>query len=190
MHFDLPHLKPARELAATRDHGDRLKYMSGCRCVPCRAANSRYETERAAARKRGEWNGLIDAAEVREHLQTLSGNGIGRDTVADITGLCVSTISLYFNGKRQKIRALNAAKILAISPDEILNDAQLISAKPTWEKIRWMLRAGFTKAELARRLGYKNPALQINKKRITTRTALRIERFYKTIRLGDDEYYG
>lgn len=54
-------LKPVAELAEQRSHGDRLKYLAGCRCVPCRAANSRYEVARAAARKAGDWNGLVPA---------------------------------------------------------------------------------------------------------------------------------
>lgn len=180
-------LRPVADLAADKPHGHRVRYMAGCRCIPCRAANSRYETERAAARRRGEWNGIIDASEVRDHLLLLSEKGIGRDTVADITGVASSTIDLIRQGKRTGIRAMNARAILDIDPDEALNDAQLISARPTWRKIRWLLNEGFTKGELALRLGYKTPALQLNKRRITTRNAQKVEQLYNIIRTGDDE---
>ncbi len=181
-------LRPAKELASNRPHGDRLKYLGGCRCVPCRAANSRYETERAAARRRGEWNGLVDASPVRCHLIRLSKREIGRDTVADITGIAASTIDLIRRGQRKKIRAMNARKILAISPDAVVTDAQRIPAEPTWRLIDWLLKQGFTKGEIASRLGFKSRALQLGKESITARNAMKIERFYRQIRAGDDEF--
>lgn len=176
-------MRPVRDLAADKPHGERLRYMAGCRCVPCRAANSRYETERAAARRRGEWNGLVDAAPVREHLNELSRRGIGRDTVSDVTGLAPSSLDLYRTGKRLKIRAMNAKKILAISPDDVLTDAQLVPAKPTWKQIQWLMSVGFTKTEIARRLGYKTHALQIKSRGlITARNAAKVERLYNKMR--------
>lgn len=180
-------LRPAKELAATRPHGDRLRYMAGCRCTPCRAANSAYETERAKARRRGEWNGLVPAEKARLHLLRLTEAGIGRDTVADITGLCVTTISEIRTGRQKNLRALNEKAILAISPDDVVNDAQLIPARETWTRIRWLIREGFSKAEIARRLGYKTPNLQLNKHRIMAKTAMRIEKLYNSVRLGGEE---
>lgn len=181
-------LRTAKELAAERPHGDRLKYMSGCRCVPCRAANSRYETERSAARRRGEWNGFIDASEASRHLQRLSDKGIGRDTVNDLTGIAVSTIDKVRTGKQAHIRAMNAKAILSISPDLVITDAQLVSAKPAWTMIKWMLREGFSKAEISRRLGNKTGALQLNKHLITARNAAKIQKLYNTLRAGDDDF--
>ena len=43
-------MKPVTELARQRPHGDRLRYMAGCRCPACRGANSAYERLRARAR--------------------------------------------------------------------------------------------------------------------------------------------
>lgn len=177
-------LKSVSELAKDRPHGDRIRYMSGCRCVPCRAANSRYETERAAARRRGEWNGIVPADQVRDHLIELSERGIGRRTVADITGICQSTLGYIKTGKRKNLRAMNAKKILAVGLD-VLNDASVISARKTHEQIAWLVKEGFTKKEIAKRLGYKSPALQFYKKRITARNAIKIERFHNAVRLGE-----
>lgn len=178
-------LRPVAELGAAKPHGERLRYMAGCRCTPCRAANSRYESERAAARRRGEWNGIVDAGPVRDHLRTLSHHGIGRDTVADITGVAPSTIDLIRQGTRTGIRAMNAKAILAIDPAQPLNDAQLIPARETWRKIRWLINEGFTKGEIALRLGYKTRALQLNKRLITARNAHKAERLYNIIRAGE-----
>ena len=183
-------LKSAAELAANRPHGDRIRYRAGCKCVPCRAANSNYETTRAAARRRGESNGLVDANEVRKHLKKLSRRGIGRDTVAEITGISSTTIDLYRRGQRTQLRAMRAKAILSISLDTVANDAMLVPAAKTWEKIRWMLREGFTKSEIARRLGSKAtvPALQLNKSQITAKNAMRVEKLYNILRAGDPDF--
>lgn len=177
-------LKPISELAANKPHGNRIRYMGGCRCTLCRAANSNYETQRAAARRRGEWNGVVDAAKAREHLILLSRLGIGRDTVSDITGLSASSLDSIRTGKRTGLRAMNEKAILAIDPETPANDAQLIPAKKTWQLIRWLLRNGLTKCEIARRLGYKAPALQLNNKLITSRNALKVEKLYNLVRFG------
>lgn len=47
-------LRSAAELAAGKPCGTRVRYYAGCRCKPCRKANSLYEAERAAAKARGE----------------------------------------------------------------------------------------------------------------------------------------
>ena len=70
--MNLDSLRSAADLSATKPHGTRLKYMGGCKCMLCRAANSRYETERAVARKNGDWNGIVDARAARRHILKLS----------------------------------------------------------------------------------------------------------------------
>lgn len=192
MTFSIPEksrsMPTAAKLAATKPHGDRLRYMSGCKCVPCRAANSNYETMRAAARRRGEWNGFVKADNARQHLSKLSRNGIGRDTVADLTGISSSTIDLIRTGRQKNLRAMNEKAILAIGLDDILNNAQLVDAAPTWDRIRWMLREDFTKTEIARRLGCKTHALQLNQKKITSRNAMKVEQLYNRLRAGDPDF--
>lgn len=115
----------------------------------------------------------------------LSRRGIGRDTVADLTGIAASTIDLIRKGKRKKLRAMNEKAIMAIDLEAAVTDAQLVDAAKTWERINWMLRQDFTKAEIARRLGLKSPALQLNRKLITSRNAMKIERLYNQIRAGE-----
>ena len=84
-------LKPASELAAKRPHGDRLRYVAGCRCDLCRKANSTYERERQKARAAGDWNGIVDAAKARQHSH--SGSSIAfsaRSSRPSITACAVS----------------------------------------------------------------------------------------------------
>jgi hypothetical protein len=175
-------LRPVEELASNRPHGDRLKYMAGCRCVPCRAANSRYETERAAARKRGEWNGLVSAAKARNHLLKLQRAGIGRRTISDISGICQTQIIKIRSGERKKIRKQTEAKLLMVTT-AATGAARLIPAAPTWALIRRLVETeGFTEKEIAQRMGYKNPTLQFRTDRITAKTAMKVRRFYELYR--------
>lgn len=179
-------LKSAAELAENKPHGTRIKYMGGCRCVPCRAANSRYESERSRARREGNGNPIVSAEQTRLHILELSRNGVGRDVVADISGIAVSTISDISSGRQTNCRRMTERAILEVTSDAI-SGGKLVAAWETWRMIRWLLNQGFTKGELALRLGYKTRNLQINRQRVTARTAARVQRFYSTIRVGEDD---
>ncbi len=56
--------------------------------------------------------------------------------------------------------------------------------------LRWLLNNGFTKYELAHRLGSKAkvPSLQIGKGLVTARNAQKVEKLYNTIRAGDEDF--
>lgn len=112
--------------------------------------------------------------------------GIGRDTVADLTGIAPSTLAVIRKGSRKNLRAMSERAILAIELDAVLNAGQVISAVKTWERIRWLMGQGFTKTELAQRLGYKRQ-IQFNRNSISARNAMKVERFYNTLRAGDPD---
>lgn len=69
-------LRSAAELAAGKPCGTRARYYAGCRCLACRRANTAYESERARARRRGEHNHLVSAAQARVHLGVLAAAGL------------------------------------------------------------------------------------------------------------------
>lgn len=174
----LPHMKPLGVLAAAKPHSTRVKYLGGCRCLPCRAANARYEGRRIRARLSGDWNGIVSAGRARRHLLALSRSGVGRRTVADISGVPQSIVHQIKLGRRRRIRARTERRIFLVN-SRAMNQARLVPADRTWRMISRLLDEGFSKAEIARRLGYRSPALQLRRKRVTARTALRIERFYR-----------
>jgi len=72
--------------SARQPHGTRARYAGGCRCLPCRAANSRYECARFRARREGDSRGIVDAAKARQHIDELSALGVGRRTIAEASG--------------------------------------------------------------------------------------------------------
>lgn len=161
--------------------GTRAKYVAGCcRCMLCRAANSRYETERAARRRAGEWNGLVAATRARKHLLALSRAGVGRRSVVAASDVGHTVICDVKSGRKTQIRADTERRILAVTVGAKAG-AALVPAARTWQRIRVLLEEGFTKGAIARRLGRKTPALQIRKDRVTLRTAVNVERLYETV---------
>lgn len=179
--FQARGLRPAAELAQTRQHGDRLRYMGGCRCSDCRRANTAYETARARARKAGEWNGLVPADKARAHILKLSEQGIGRDQVADAAGMAATTLNLITRGLRTRLRAMNEKALLAVTPEAIADGAR-IDARPTWALLENLVATGYSKARLARELGYATRALQISHDQCKASTALKVERLHKRLR--------
>lgn len=170
-------LRPVRELGARRPHGDRLRYLSGCKCFHCRRANGDYERKRQLARRSGDWNGIVSAARARAHLQKLSRLGVGRRAVSDVTDISDSVLHEIRKGRRRNIRARTERKILAVGVDHKA-DGATVSARATWRKLRALLAEGFTAAELARRMGYRHRALQFNRSRVTVRNEQRVRALY------------
>ena len=179
-------LKPVTELGTGKPHGTRLKYMAGCKCMLCRAANSNYEAARKVERLSGRWNGIVPAAKARKHIIKLSKLGIGYKTVADIAGLACSTVAKIKSGTSKNLRAQNEKAILSVDRDA-LPDSALVSAKRTKQIIEWLRAEGFTEKEIAERLGYKNSFLQFNTEKITAKNALKVEKLFRQINIGAEE---
>lgn len=170
---------PAADHFRAMPCGTRAKYVSGgCRCVPCRAAASRYESERLRARRNGDWNGLVPADAARHHLMKLSKQGIGRRSVSDATRVPQSTRHAIKTGRKTQIRRSTEQRILAVTRDAA-GMALLVPAAPTWRLIDKLLDEGFTKARIAHEIGRKHGALQFHTARITRRSAIAIERLYR-----------
>lgn len=177
----LDSLKSAKELAKDKPHGTRMKYLGGCRCLPCRGAASQYEADRQREiRETGRGTGIVSAQRAREHLETLSKAGVGRRSVAFACGVAYSTLQEIKAGRKVRIYARTEYKILQVD-ENAKGGGAIIPAGPTWELINELLEEGFSKAYLAKRMGYKNPALQIHKDRVTVRIAVAIERLYADI---------
>jgi hypothetical protein len=174
-------LRPISDLAAGRPHGVRLRYMAGCRCTLCRAANTQYERARAAARKAGDWNGIVPAAKAREHLAFLSRNGIGRHTISDVAQVPDSVLYDVIYGRKTRIRARTERAILAVGV-EAAADGAYIDGFPTWKLINELLADGWAKAEISRQLGYATPKLQLGHEQVTVRNAFDVAKLHKRLR--------
>jgi len=174
-------LRPVSELGASRPHGHRLRYMAGCRCTECRAANTAYERKRSVERKAGRGNGIVCAAAARSHLAQLSRTGVGRRTVQAVSGVADTVLQDLIAGRKTRIRAETERRILGVTT-RAAADKALIDAGPTWKLLDELLADGYSKACLARQLLKATPALQIGRSKVTVRTAFEVERMYA--RLG------
>lgn len=171
-------LKPHAAYGGNHAHGTRMRYLAGCKCRHCRAANSNYETARARARKAGDWNGIVDAAAARRHMLRLSCAGVGRHAIAEASDVALTVICEIRSGRKRRIRARTARAILAVTTAQRKDHALVSAAKP-WRQIERLLEHGFTKARIAHELGRQTAALQIGKRRVTVRNAAAIDRLWR-----------
>ena len=172
-------LKPAHILAATKPHGTRIRYMGGCRCLPCRAANNRYARARAEKCRQGLSNKLVPANRAKTHLLRLSKKSIGRRTVAIETGIPYSSLQKIKNNIKIQIREDTERRILTVNFNNARGKA-LIDAAPTWKLISKLFLEGFTPDSLYKRLGYKT-RIQFNKVSITARNAAKVRSLYNLV---------
>lgn len=172
-------MRPIEEIGRERPHGDRLRYLAGCKCFHCRRANSDYERERKAARAAGDWNGIVSARSARTHLNRLSRQGIGRRAVSDASDVGETTLCDIRSGRKKYIRARTERKILAVDA-KCLADGALVSAGRTWQYIRLLVEEGYTQTYLAQQLGYPR-SLQFGKERVTVKNAARVKALYRRL---------
>jgi hypothetical protein len=179
-------LMALRQQAHSLPHGSRARYVAGCHCAPCRAANTAYNTERAKARARGDYNGMVDASPVVEHLRSLSNDhNVGYKTAAEVANVSTTIVKQMLSGERRHCRALTAKRLLAVD-SSCLADRALVDAGRAWKLLDELIRDGYTKTQLAEWLGStaNPPLLQLSRDRMTAKNALKVERLYKAIRAG------
>jgi hypothetical protein len=129
-------------------------------------------------------NPNVDPWYVQQHLDSLSRAGVGRRAVAEACDLDPSTVGKIRSGQRKFIRMGTALQILSVTADAPLDNA-LIDARPAMKQIGELLKEGFTKKELATRLGYRNQQLQYHSgRRMTARNVARVDRFYRRTMAG------
>jgi len=174
-----------RRLVALDDSRGRRVYKHACPgvagrpCVgPCYLRKDSTGGICARCRETLIWNGLVPADGARAHVRKLGRLGIGYKSVGAACDVGHTILLLIRAGKRTRIRASTERRILGVDRGA-LADGALVPAAPTWRRIDKLLAEDFSRAEIARRLGFSSPALQFGRKRVTARTAARVERFYR-----------
>lgn len=174
-----------RRTTGQRPHGTRNRYMigaagsdpaNGCRCEPCTAANTIYQ-------KRRRGGAYIDPTPVAEHLEFLSRNGIGKRTVAAIADIDQSTVYRIRRGGKL-IRRDTAERILRIHVLAARAHTRHVPAERTHRLIDGLVAAGWTRTGIAKALGYRSPALQLNHPTITTVNAAKVDAFVRRVAPG------
>lgn len=177
-------MRSAADLAAGKPCGTRVRYYAGCRCKECRAANSRYESERQAARARGESNGLVSAERARAHLAWLSENGVGRKTAADAAKVAASIVSKIIDGQRLKIREQTERRVLAVTTATAA-DGALTDGAATWLLLDELITSGYSKARISSEMaGKPMKSLQLRREHVTVRNAALARQVYDRLQLA------
>jgi hypothetical protein len=135
---------------------------------------------RLAERKAGRWNGLVSARRARRHLLKLSQAGCGRRTASIASKVGETCLQEIKSGRKTHIRAETERRILAVGKETCAGGA-LVPAAETWKLINRMLKVGFSRSWIARKLGGKSLALQLNRETVTARNARKVELIYSSL---------
>jgi hypothetical protein len=168
---------------ATKPHGERARYMAGCRCLPCRAAHARYNADCERRIRNGITNKLVPADRAREHLVNLSRKGIGRHAVRAATDIAESILHQITQGRRLHICEAAERRILAVD-ESVRSDHSLMDARTIWKLLDELIDRGYSRAQLARWLGKRSPALQISRGKMLAVQGLQIQRLYARLQAG------
>lgn len=136
------------------------------------------------------WADSKTVGQVRRHLRTLKGAGLGLRRISELTGVSRSRLMEIrnrrsYNAARPRQRWLKletAERILDLLPEPSLPaGAAIVSGRETWRLIEELLVAGFSRAAVARGMGLKSPALQFGKKRVLKRTENAVRAFHDRV---------
>lgn len=163
-------LKPAEQLVELHPdkhtHGTRLRYMAGCRCLPCRAANARHAAECGERIRAGDGNPLVSSSRARRHLLELRAAGVGYRAAAKAAGVAVSIVCGILAGTRPRCRRQTQLAILGVTPEALALGAR-VDAAQSWRCVAQLVALGVRRYQIARALGQRGAGLQLGRKEVT-----------------------
>jgi len=122
----------------------------------------------------------VDPAPTRRRLADLAALGIGHRRAAYLAGVAVSTIQRIRHAATPTIRRRVADAILAIERPSLAH-GQRVRSYQTRRLIDSLEREGFTRAQLAARLGLRSGRLHLHDDRVTVRNALKVQALYQQL---------
>jgi hypothetical protein len=183
-----PDLPSAKQLAKTKRHGHKMRYMAGCRCWRCRAGNAAYERKLNENSRLYGPNDLVPTDRVRQHLKYLQQFGIGHKTAAKHASVGKTVLAEVLWYGRKQMRRRNEARVLAVRPTlGVLPKNVNVPAADTVAKIRQLVRWGYPKSLINRdglkleTVGMQVHALRGKTGTVTAKTAVKIRDFFAKI---------
>lgn len=173
-----------------RAHGSHARYVvDRCRCAPCKAANTTYETNRSRLIAYGRWQPYVDAEPIRAHVRGLMEFGIGWQRLARISGVPNGSLSkLLYGGPGDRppskgVRSATALKLLAVEPSlDLLGATVNVDSCGTRRRLQALVTLGWSQSKLARRLGM----LPTNFSKTMTASAIRADTARKVLAFYDE----
>jgi len=162
-----------RRIDRLHPHGTPACYARGCRCDDCRTAMSKYQRERADARKNGEYKGVVPADRAREHLEKVKAAGSSMSLLSRLVNIDSFYLHSVRVGYKKNIRAHFEAAILSWTPERVAGERK-VRAKPTSLHIASLQQQGLSLAEIALRSGVEESKIEEAMTRVYIET--RIER--------------
>lgn len=178
---------------ANHQHGTRACYvLDVCRCVPCAAANSTYEGDRARRIAYGQ-QAYVDARPATDHVRALCAAGLGWKRVAALAGVPASTIYPLLYGKadrnggapRTKARRATVEAILAVPMPNLdqLGDGANVDSTGTRRRLQALIYSGWSVQRLADTAGVDRQALDaaLAQHDVVARTARTVRDLYEQL---------
>lgn len=172
--------KLIRAAASRRAHGTLARYVSGCRCFPCRLANSEWSKEHPAH----GCGRTVATDEARAHILALAKLGMGYKSISEASGVNHNIVWRIRQGTHPRARRSTVQRILAVDLS-CAKGGTRIDIRPSRKILMDLIARGYSKRQLALWLGYKHAALQIlESSTITAANAVRVQRMAALLNAG------
>lgn len=147
--------KPCRHKRADHQHGTHACYvLDACRCPPCSAANTAYESNRIRLHAYGRFEGFVDTAAARDHLRALSAAGMGWKRAAHVAGVPESCVCPLLYGRkgrrggapRERARRATVEAILAVPMPQLadLAASAVVDSTGTRRRVQALVVRGWS----------------------------------------------
>lgn len=124
-------------------------------CAACQQYRRRLFRRRSRAVAYGQWQYMVDAGPVREHIATLLQQHMTLPQISAAAGVGLSTTRQIFAATYARTKPAVAARILAVTAQE----PRLVDSTGTARRLQALGLAGFGLAHLADLTGYWYPTL-------------------------------
>lgn len=191
--------KPCRHDRASHTHGTHACYvLDHCRCLPCTAANTAYESNRTRQQAYGRWERLVDAGPVRDHVQSLQAAGMGYKRIAAASGVSNGALTKLIWGTQarppaKRVKSETAARLLAVTAD--LAPGAYVSGAMATRRVRALVALGWSQSKIAAALGISRSKFHLaegTRTRVTAATDHAVRQLYEawSMKLPPDDTSG
>lgn len=170
----------------------------GCQRPECRKRANDYTRNRYRQVGYGTWQGLVDAAPVREHIADLRNAGASIPAIAKAAQVSTATLARILYGTlgqrpNPRMRPDSAKAILAVRAEECpIPDGALVDATGTRRRLQALVAMGWSFTALGPQVGiHQRPLGDLARaERITAGSARKVKAAYKRLILITPEQGG